>query len=114
VPFAVESHGRLCKGAVDVLHMVAEWRADSGLQQAGKGAWLMSFYREDSCALQRGNGVMYAKSAERIVRAQGRHFFAGCCGALSLGRVGVSFSCEFVLVRVCCDTGSVGVPVGPW
>jgi hypothetical protein len=54
VPFAVESHGQLCKEAVVFLHMPAEWGAGSGLQRAGKGAWSMSFYRELSCALQRG------------------------------------------------------------
>jgi hypothetical protein len=77
VPFAVESHGQLCKEAVDFLHMTAEWGAGSGLQRASKGAWLMSFYREISCALQRGNGLMYAKSAERLIRAQGCHFMPG-------------------------------------
>jgi hypothetical protein len=74
VPVAVKSHGRLFKDAVDFLHMVAEWGAGSGLQQAGKGTWLMSFYREVSCALQR---LMYAKSAERLIRSQGRHFRPG-------------------------------------
>jgi hypothetical protein len=77
VPFAVESHGRLCKEAVDFLHMAAEWGAGSGLQRGGKGAWLMSFYGEVSCALQGSNGLMYAKSAERLICAQGRHFMPG-------------------------------------
>jgi hypothetical protein len=77
VPFAVESHGQLCKEAVDFLHMSAEWGAGSGLQRAGKGESLMSFYHEISCVLQRGNGVMYGKSAERLIRAQGRHFMPG-------------------------------------
>jgi hypothetical protein len=63
VPFAVESHGRLCKEAVDFLHMAAQWGAGSGLQRAGKGEWLMSCKRKVSCALQRGNGLMCAKSA---------------------------------------------------
>jgi hypothetical protein len=42
-----------------------------------KGAWFMSFYCEVSCALQHCNGLMYAKSAERLICAQGRHFMPG-------------------------------------
>jgi hypothetical protein len=68
---AVESHGQLCKEAVDILHMSAEWGAGTGLQRAGKGAWLMSFYREITSALFRGNSFMYAKSAEHSFALRG-------------------------------------------
>ncbi len=78
VPFAVESHGRLCNEAVEFLHILAESGASSGTNKASKSTWLMSFYREISCALQLGNGLMYSKSAERLIQAQGCHFMRGC------------------------------------
>jgi hypothetical protein len=57
--------------------MAAEWGANSALQPAGKGAGLMSFYREISCALQRGNSLINSKSADRFNRSEGRHFMLG-------------------------------------
>jgi hypothetical protein len=43
VPFAVESHGRLCKKTVDFLQLAAEWGAGAGLRRYFKGACLMPF-----------------------------------------------------------------------
>ena len=83
--FAVESHGRLCAEAVQFLHMLAECAADSGVAKANKSVWLLSFYREISLALQLGNGLMYAKSAERLIRAQGCHFMEGAVVPLPWG-----------------------------
>jgi hypothetical protein len=54
-----ESHGRLCKKAVECLQLAAEWDAGSGLHRASKGACLMAFKREICCVLQRTNGWIY-------------------------------------------------------
>ncbi|MEL6449579.1 MAG: reverse transcriptase domain-containing protein [Pseudomonadota bacterium] len=75
VPFAVESHGRLCKQAVAFLNEMGDWAC--GGDKGGKSRFMMSVYREISVALQVGNGLMYTKSSERLVRAQGRHFMQG-------------------------------------
>ena len=75
VPFVLESHGRLCSQAVAFLNQLGEWA--SGGSKGAKSQFMKSAYRELSVALQIGNGLMYTKSSERLIRAQGRHFMPG-------------------------------------
>ena len=82
VPFILESHGRLGKQAVAFLHEIAEWASSGG--RISKNAFLKSAYRDISCALQIGNSAMYCKSAERLIRARGRHFLPGAAVPVEL------------------------------
>ncbi len=75
VPFAVESHGRICKEGVAFLQEMGDWAC--GGDRGAKSLWMMQTYKDISVALQKGNGMMYTKSCERLIRAQGRHFMPG-------------------------------------
>ena len=76
VPFAVESYGRLGASAQNFLKRMGDVAAGRG--KISKAAFVKSAYREVSCALQRGIGMMYARSTVNIARASGRHFMPGC------------------------------------
>jgi hypothetical protein len=90
----------LCKEAVEFLNMAAEGGVGSETHRAGKGAWLVSLFREVNCALKRGNRLIYAyaKSTERLIRAQERHFMPGPAMPPPLGEALCKLSCEFVLL----------------
>jgi hypothetical protein len=76
VPFALESYGRLGASAQNFLKRLGDIGA--GRANISKSAFVKSAYREVSCALQRGIGLMYARSNMNIARASGRHFMPGC------------------------------------
>ncbi len=76
VPFALESYGRLGASAQSFLKELGEVAARRG--NISKSAFVRSAYKEVSCALQRGNADMYARSMWNIARASGRHFMPGC------------------------------------
>ena len=76
VPFALESYGRLGASAQTFLKGLGEVAAGRG--NISKSVFVRSAYREVSCALQRGIGMMYARSTLNIARASGRHFMPGC------------------------------------
>jgi hypothetical protein len=76
VPFAVESYGRLGVSAQNFLKRMGDVAAGRG--KISKSAFVKSAYREVSCALQRGIGMMYARSTVNLARASGRHFMPGC------------------------------------
>ena len=75
VPFAAESHGRIGKQGVAFLQEMSDWAC--GDSKGAKSLWMMRTYKDISVALQKGNGMMYTKSCERFIRAQGRHFMPG-------------------------------------
>ena len=76
VPFAVESYGRLGVSAQKFLQALGDTAAARG--NISKAAFVRSAYREISCALQVGNGLMYGRSVFTIARASGRQFLPGC------------------------------------
>jgi hypothetical protein len=76
VPFAVESYGRLGVSAQNFLKRMGDVAAGRG--KISRSAFVKSAYREVSCALQRGIGMMYARSTVNLARASGRHFMPGC------------------------------------
>jgi hypothetical protein len=76
VPFALESYGRLGASAQSFLKRLGEVAA--GRSNVSKSAFVRSAYKEVSCALQRGIGLMYARSTLNIARASGRQFMPGC------------------------------------
>ena len=76
VPFALESYGRLGVSGQSFLKRLGDIAAGRG--NISKSAFIRSAYREVSCALQRGIGLMYARSTMNIARASGRHFEPGC------------------------------------
>ena len=76
VPFAVETYGRLGVSAQSFLKALGDVAASRG--NISKAAFVRSAYREISCALQRGNGLMYDRSLFHIARASGRQFMPGC------------------------------------
>jgi hypothetical protein len=49
----------------------------AGRGKISKAAFVKSAYLKVSCALQRGIGMMYARSTVNIARAAGRHFMPG-------------------------------------
>ena len=75
VPFAVESYGRLGASAQSFLKELGDVAASRG--SISKAAFIRSAYREVSCALQRGLGLMYGRSLFNIARASGRQFMPG-------------------------------------
>ena len=76
VPFALESYGRLGAPARNFLTRLGDIAAGRG--NISKSAFVKSAYKEVSCALQRGIGLMYARSNQNIARASGRQFMPGC------------------------------------
>ena len=76
VPFAVESFGYLGVSAQRFLKMLGEVAASQGMMS--QSAFVRSAYREISCALVRGNGLMYGRSLFNVARASGRSFLPGC------------------------------------
>ena len=76
VPFAVESYGHLGVAAQQFLKALGDIASARGT--VSKSAFVRSAYREVSCALQVGNGLMYGRSLFHIARASGRQFMAGC------------------------------------
>ena len=76
VPFALESFGRLGKDARSFLSLMGDVAAADG--RVSKAAFVSTAHRELSCALQRGNGLMYTRSLFNIARAGGRQFLPGC------------------------------------
>ncbi|NJN00175.1 MAG: hypothetical protein HC793_00355 [Aquincola sp.] len=76
VPFALESYGRLGASAQSFLKRLGDIAAGRG--NISKSAFVRSAYKEVSCALQRGIGMMYARSTLNIARASGRQFMPGC------------------------------------
>ena len=75
VPFAVETYGRLGASAQSFLKALGDVAASRGT--ISKAAFVRSAYREVSCALQRGLGLMYGRSLFNIARASGRQFMPG-------------------------------------
>jgi hypothetical protein len=75
VPFAVESYGRLGASAQSFLKQLGDVAASRG--SISRAAFVRSAYREVSCALQRGLGLMYGRSLFNIARASGRQFMPG-------------------------------------
>ena len=76
VPFAVESYGRLGAASQSFLKTLGDVAAGRG--NISKSAFVRSAYKEVSCALQRGIGLMYARSTFNVARASGRQFMPGC------------------------------------
>lgn len=76
VPFAGESHGHLGVAAQNFLKELGVIASSGG--RISKAAFVRSAYREISCALQVGNGLMYGKGLFNIARASGRQFMPGC------------------------------------
>ena len=76
VPFALESYGRLGASGQSFLKRLGDIAAGRG--NVSKSAFVRSAYKEVSCALQRGIGLMYARSTLNIARASGRQFMPGC------------------------------------
>ena len=73
VPFAIETYGRLCRAAVEVL---GEW-ADAA---AGSGAFdrdLTWVKRELSVTLVRGNARLFRKFVGVLTRGIGQRFVEG-------------------------------------
>jgi hypothetical protein len=75
VPFAVESYGRLGASAQSFLKQLGVVAASRG--SVSQAAFVRSAYREVSCALQRGLGLMYGRSLFNVARASGRQFMPG-------------------------------------
>jgi hypothetical protein len=75
VPFGVESYGQLGASAQTFLKALGDVAASRGT--ISKAAFVRSAYREVSCALQRGLGLMYGRSLFNIARASGRQFMPG-------------------------------------
>ncbi len=71
-----ESYGRLGASAQNFLKALGDLAASRG--NISKAAFVRSAYREISCALQKGNGMMYDRSLFQIARASGRQFMPGC------------------------------------
>ena len=69
-------HGRLGVPAQNFLKRLGDIAAERG--NVSKSAFANSAYKEVSCALQRGIGLMYARSTQNIARASGRQFMPGC------------------------------------
>ena len=61
--------------ATAFLKEVGEIAASSG--RVSKSRFMMNAYRSLSCALQKWNSSLYAKSQVVAARAKGRHFIAG-------------------------------------
>ena len=76
VPFVVESFGRLGASAQRFLKMLGEVASSQGM--VSQSAFVRSAYREISCDLVRGNGLMYGRSLFNVARASGRSFLPGC------------------------------------
>lgn len=75
VPFALESYGRLGSPAQSFLKELGT--VASSRQGISRAAFLRSAYREVSCALQRGLGLMYGRALFNVARASGRQFMPG-------------------------------------
>jgi hypothetical protein len=75
VPFAVESNGRLGASAQSFLKQLGVVAASRG--SVSQVAFVRSAYREVSCALQRGLGLMYGRSLFNVARVSGRQFMSG-------------------------------------
>jgi hypothetical protein len=76
VPLAVESFGRMGLAASRFLSDLGDVAAAGG--QADKAAFVRAARQELSCALCRGNGLVYGASAVGVARAVGRAFVPGC------------------------------------
>jgi len=76
VPFAVESFGRLGEDARRFLSDFGNTAAQRGC--VSKSGFIKTAHRELSCTLQRGNGMMYARSTWETARASGCQFQPGC------------------------------------
>ena len=75
VPFAVESFGRLGQDAQRFINTLGDVAAAGG--RVSKSVFVMNAYKDLSCTLQRGNGLMYSRSLFNIARAEGRQFLLG-------------------------------------
>lgn len=76
VPFAVESYGRLGTEAIEFIKTLGDAAAAGG--RISKSAFVANAYKVLSCALQKGNGNVYAQSLAAVARANGRSFMPGC------------------------------------
>lgn len=76
MPFGLESYGRLGAGAVEFIKKMGDIASAGG--RVSKTAFIQSAYRAVSCALQKGNGALYAKSVFRFAQSAGRSFVPGC------------------------------------
>ena len=76
VPFALESYGRLGAPAQNFLKRLGDVAAGRG--NISNSAFVKSAYKEVSCTLQRGIGLMYTRSNQNIALASGRQFMPGC------------------------------------
>ena len=75
VPFAIESYGRLGPKAVKHIRELGEIAASSG--RVSKSVFVMNAYKLISCAVQKGNSLMFAQSLTAIARSTGWHFLPG-------------------------------------
>ena len=75
VPFALESYGRLGASAQSFLKELGTVASSRG--GISRAAFVRSAYREVSCALQRGLGLMYGRALFNVARASGRQFMPG-------------------------------------
>ena len=71
----MESFGRLGKDAQRFINTLGDVAAAGG--RVSKSVFVMNAYKDLSCTLQRGNGLMYSRSLFNIARAEGRQFLLG-------------------------------------
>jgi hypothetical protein len=76
VPLVAESYGRLGVEAARFLSQLGDIAAEGG--KVSKELFVRTARQELSCALCRGNGLMYYRSTFEIALAGGRAFLPGC------------------------------------
>jgi hypothetical protein len=76
MPFAVESY--CCLGVSAQYFLKGMGDVVAGRDKISKSAFVKSADREVSCTLQRGIGMMYARSTVHWARASGRYSVPGC------------------------------------
>jgi hypothetical protein len=75
-PLVAESYGRLGVEAARFLSQLGDIAAEGG--KVSKELFVRTARQELSCALCRGNGLMYYRSTFEIALAGGRAFLPGC------------------------------------
>ena len=75
VPLAMESYGRLGTEAARFLGKLGDIAAQEG--RVTKAAFVRTAHRRISCAIVRGNALVYGDVAARIVQTGGHAFVPG-------------------------------------
>ena len=76
MPFAIESHGKLGKAAVEYVKALGDEASKRG--GVSKSTFVWNAYKIISCAVQRGNSNIFAASLVAVTRAKGISFMPAC------------------------------------